>query len=141
MKEYSATATINASPETIWDILTDAEGYPAWDTGIIRLEGDIVLGKKITAYTKLNPDRAFPIKVMNFIAPKHMMWGSKMPLGLFKAERTFKLNKQSDEVTELVVREQFSGLLLPLIGRTIPNLTPVFEQFVADLKRHAESLT
>lgn len=34
-----------------------------------------------------------------------------------------------------------SGFLLPLIGRTIPNLTPVFEKFVADLKRHAENMT
>ncbi len=140
MKEYSATTTINASPETIWEILTDAEGYPAWDEGTIRLEGRIALGEKITAYAKLSPNKAFPVKVMEFLPPYRMTWGSGMPLGLFKAERTFKINKQSDTITEVIVREQFSGFLLPLIGRTIPNLTPVFEKFVADLKRHAESI-
>lgn len=141
MKEYSATTTIEAPPETIWAILTDAEGYPTWDPGIIRLEGRIAPGEKITAVAKLSPDKAFPVNVSEFVPPQRMTWSSGMPLGLFKAARTFTLNKQSDGMTEVIVREQFNGLLLPLIGRTIPNLTPVFEDFVAGLKQHAESMS
>ena len=41
MKEYRATTTIEASPETIWTILTDAAGYPEWDPGVDRIEGRI----------------------------------------------------------------------------------------------------
>lgn len=59
MKEFSATTNIAASPETIWQLLTDASSYPEWDPGMVRLEGTVAPGQKITAYTKLSPDRAF----------------------------------------------------------------------------------
>lgn len=62
-----------------------------------------------------------------------------MPLGLFKGERTFTLTPQSNGRVEFTLREVFSGLLLPLIGRSIPDLTSTFEQFVAGLKSRAEN--
>jgi uncharacterized protein YndB with AHSA1/START domain len=31
MKKFSATTSIQAPPEAIWEILTDASRYPAWD--------------------------------------------------------------------------------------------------------------
>jgi hypothetical protein len=68
-----------------------------------------------------------------------MTWTGGMPLGLFKGERTFTLSPQNNGSVEFTVREVFSGLLLPLIGRSIPDLTATFEQFVAGLKRRAES--
>jgi hypothetical protein len=37
------------------------------------------------------------------------------------------------------MREEYSGPLLPLIGRSIPDLGPSFEQFATGLKRRAES--
>lgn len=67
MKEYSAKTTIEASPETIWAILTDAPTYPTWDPGMIRLEGRIAPGEKITAYAKISPNRAFPVNVTEFV--------------------------------------------------------------------------
>ena len=33
MKAYDATADIEAGPEAIWDILTDAQGLSSWDSG------------------------------------------------------------------------------------------------------------
>ena len=46
MKSFSATTTINASPETIWEILTNANGYPDWEPGIDRIEGHIALERR-----------------------------------------------------------------------------------------------
>jgi hypothetical protein len=139
MKEYSATTMIKASPETIWAILTNAPGYPEWDPVVDRIEGHIAPGEKITAFTKLSPGRAFPVKVTEFVPGQKMTWSSGMPLGLFKGERTFTLAPQSNGAVKFTVREVFSGLLLPLIGRSIPDMTGPFEQFVAGLKNHAES--
>jgi hypothetical protein len=139
MKEYRATTTIEASPETIWTILTDAAGYPEWDPGVDRIEGRIAPGEKITAFTKLSPGRAFPVKVSEFVPGQKMTWTGGMPLGLFKGERTFTLVPQDHSAVEFTVREVFSGPLLPLIGRSIPDLTSSFEQFAAGLKKRAES--
>ena len=138
MKEYSITTMINASPETIWAILTDAAGFPEWNPGIDQVEGRIALGEKITVHSKLRSGRAFPVKVSEFVPAQKMVWSSGMPLGLFKGERTFRLTPQSNGATEFSMREVFSGPLLPIIGRSIPDLTPSFEQYATGLKQRAE---
>ena len=63
-----------------------------------------------------------------------MVWASGMPLGLFKGERTFTLAPQGQGSTEFRLSEEFSGLLLGLIGRSIPDMTSTFEQLAAGLK-------
>lgn len=37
------------------------------------------------------------------------------------------------------MREEFSGLMAPLITRSIPDLQPSFDRFAADLKARAEA--
>jgi hypothetical protein len=138
MKAYSATTTIKASPEAIWAILTNGAAYPEWDPNAERIEGRIASGEKITAFTKLSPGRAFPVKVTEFVPGRKMTWTGGMPLGLFKGERTFTLAPRGDGVTEFTLREEFSGPLLGIFGRSLPDLTTAFEQFAAGLKRRAE---
>ncbi len=137
MLTYSASTTINAPPETVWRILTDAAGYPKWDPGIDRIEGTITPGGQVTAYTKRDPNRAFPAKVTEFVSPRKMVWSGGMPLGLFKGVRTFTLTPNGTS-TELSIREEFSGLLLPLFARGIPDMTQTFQDFAAGLKAYAE---
>lgn len=136
MLVYSASTSIKAKPETIWRIITDAPNYPQWDPHIDHIEGTIAPGNKITAYTKLSP-RAFPVTVSVFEPGKKMVWSSAMPLGLFSGARTFSLTPQGDS-TEFSLREAFDGLLLPLMARSIPDMNPVFADFVAGLKAQAE---
>lgn len=138
MFSYSATTTINASPDVIWRILTDAPGYPRWDPGIDRIEGTIAPGKSIKAFTKRDPKRAFPAKVSDFVPGRGMTWSGGMPLGLFKGVRTFTLTPQADGSVEFTLREVYSGPLLPLFARSIPDLTRTFEEFAAGLKAFAE---
>ena len=71
MKQFRAQTIIDAPPEAIWEILTDAPSYPEWDPNMERLEGRIALGEKITAHTKIS-DRAFPVTVSVF-EPGQMM--------------------------------------------------------------------
>lgn len=61
-----------------------------------------------------------------------------MPLGLFKGERTYTLTL-ADGGTRFEMREIYSGLLAPLITRSIPDLQPAFDEFAASLKQRAES--
>jgi hypothetical protein len=138
MKYFTATTNIKAAKETIWKILTDAPNYPTWDPGVIRIEGKIAPGEKITAYSKINPDRAFPSKVTEFVPGQRMAWTGGMPLGLFKGVRTFTLVPKSDGTIDFTLREDYSGLLLPMIGGSIPDLTPSFQDFVTGLKARAE---
>lgn len=138
MKYFTASATINAPKETIWKIITDAPNYPTWDPGVIRIEGNIAAGNKITAYSKVSPNRSFPVTVSEFKPGERMAWSSGMPFGLFSGVRTFTLSSRPDGSIDFTLREQFDGLLMPIFGRSIPDLTSTFEAFVKGLKAYAE---
>jgi uncharacterized protein YndB with AHSA1/START domain len=138
MKSFSATTTINASPETIWEILTNANGYPDWDPGIDRIEGHIAMGEKVKFFTKFNPSRAFAQRVTTFEPGRKMVFIGGLPFGLFKSERTYDLTANADGTTTYVTREVFSRSQLPLFGRKIPDLTERFEKAAAGLKELAE---
>jgi hypothetical protein len=138
VKEYSATTTIHAPAETIWEILTDAAAYPEFDPSCERIEGKIAVGEKIKAFTKLSPGRAFPVKVTEIVPGAKMTWQGGMPLGLFKGVRTFSATAGKDGAVEFTLREVFSGPMLALIGGSIPDMTEPFAQFAAGLKARAE---
>lgn len=138
MKSFSTTITIQSSPDAIWAILTDGANWPNWNSTIDKVEGNIAPGEKITVYSKVNPGRAFPLKVSEFVPGQRMIWSGGMPLGLFKGQRTYTLTPKAGGV-EFAMREEFTGLMAPLITKSIPDLQPSFEAFAADLKRRAEN--
>jgi hypothetical protein len=139
VKSYEVSSTIDAEPRAIWAILIDAPGYAGWDSGVERVEGRVAPGEKIKVFSKVNPGRAFPVRVTELTPEKRMTWTGGMPLGLFKGVRTYSLSPQSDGTTRFNMREEYTGPLLPLIWRTMPDLTASFEQFAAGLKQRAES--
>jgi hypothetical protein len=138
MKAYDAAATIDAPPERIWEILTDAPAYPQWDSGVQKVDGTIAPGEKIKVVSEANPGRAFPVKVTRFEPARSMTWSGGMPLGLFKGVRTFTLTPEG-EATRFTMREEYTGPLLGMIWRSMPDLGPSFERFARGLKAKAES--
>jgi len=138
MKRFAAAVTIHAPAATIWSILTDAPGYPDWNSTVERIDGRIAPGEKLTVHAKASPGRAFALTVAEFVPTHRMVWRGGMPLGLFSGTRTFTLNPAQDGSVAFAMREAFGGLLAPLITRSIPDLQPAFDAFAADLKRRAE---
>ena len=140
MMTYSAQRTISASPSDVWQILTDSNKYVEWDPNVVRLEGQIELGQKIKIFTQMSPDRAFPVEVTELTPNRRMVWTGGMPLGLFKGVRTFSLEERQEGNTHFQMEEVFSGPLLPIMRRVMPDLTDAFESFANGLKQRAESL-
>ena len=138
MKTFSTVSMIQAAPEAIWQILTDAPTYPRWNTTVAKIDGRIALGETITVHVNAAPGRAFPVKVVAFEAPRRMVWRGGMPMGLFKGERTYELRSLGAKGVEFSMRESFTGWLAPLIGKSIPDLQPLFDEFAACLKARAE---
>jgi hypothetical protein len=137
MKTFQTSTLIHAKPEVVWSLLTDAAAYPSWNTTVDRVDGRIAIGEKITLHVKVNPGRAFPVKVAELTPPLKMVWTGGMPLGLFKGVRTFTLTPQGDAL-QFEMREVFDGLLSPLIERSLPDLQPAFDEFAQALKKRAE---
>ncbi len=140
LMHFEAQAVISALPSRVWSILTDGPGMSAWDSGVERVEGRIAPGAAIRVVSAVSPGRAFPVRVTEWDVARRMVWTGGLPLGLFRGVRTFTLEPQG-EGTVFTMREEFSGLLRPLIARSIPDLGPSFERFVRGLKARAESAT
>ncbi len=137
MKSFETSTRINAPADRLWALLTDAPAYPSWNTTVDRVDGQIAPGKKITVHAKISPGRAFPVKVTDFVPNERMVWSGGMPLGLFSGVRTFTLTKEGSAVV-FAMREVYSGLMAPMITKSIPDLKPAFDEFAAALKARAE---
>lgn len=136
---YSVSRTICAPAETIWDLLTDASGYRAWNKAILSIAGTIALGSTIKLVSVVNPKRAFKLTVVSMDAPRQMIWADGMPLGLFKGTRTYLIESVGATST-FSMTEEFTGLLAPLITKSIPDMTDSFNIFADGLKVAAEAM-
>lgn len=139
MTRYAVTREIHAKPEAIWELLTDAEAYPNWNPAVLGIEGRIASGERIELTSVVDPKRSFKLKVTEFSPPHSMVWADGMPFGLFKGVRTYRLEPQAGGRTTFSMEEEFSGLLEPMISKSIPDMTESFELFADGLKRAAES--
>ena len=138
MTAYSVKRTINADQQTIWELLTDAPAYSDWNPAVLGIDGNISLGEKLKLTSIVNPDPQFKMTVSEFEAPTRMVWSDGMPFGLFKGVRTFLVTEQRDGTCGFATEEVYSGLIEPIISRSIPDMTDSFEQFANGLKETAE---
>lgn len=82
-------------------------------------------------------DRTFTPRISDVVAGRRMSWiGGRAPF--FKGVRTFVLTPRLDGSTDFAMKERFSGLMLPLAKRSMPDFGPVFGRYASDLKRAAE---
>ena len=140
MRNFATSISIQASPGIVWALLTDAAGYPSWNTTVRKIDGRIALNEKITVHAKIAPGRAFPLTVTALTHDRGMVWSGGMPLGLFTGTRRFTLSTATNGSVDFSMAEIYAGLLAPLITRSIPDLQPAFDQFALDLKQRAEAV-
>lgn len=139
MRYYEAASTIAASPEAVWEVLSDGATWPAWNSGVDAVEGRIGMGETIKIRSQAAPGRAFPVKVTAFDPPAQLRFSGGMPLGLFRGVRTYEVSPSANGHVTFHMREEYTGPLLPLIWRSMPDLGPSFERFARGLKQRVES--
>ncbi|MDH4063854.1 MAG: SRPBCC domain-containing protein [Acidobacteriota bacterium] len=136
MKSFSTSVHIRATPEAIWRTLMDTGRWPELDSSIVRVDGTPALGATVTVHAKVG--RAFALTVTELTPHERMVLSGGMPLGLFRGTRTYAVSRHADDTMAFSMREVYTGLLAPLITRSIPDLQPSFDRFAANLKTHAE---
>ncbi len=137
MEFYEVRRRIAADPSAIWRVLTDGGALVAAGTGVARVDGPIEAGSRFTIYSDAVPGRGFRTRVTAFGPPQSMEWTGGLPAGLFRGVRRFSLSP-ADGGTDFHMREEFTGPMLALIWRSMPDLQPSFEQFADGVARAAE---
>jgi len=135
--ECATTINVRATPQRIWALLTNAEDFPRWNSTVTRIAGKIEPGQKLALEVPAAPGRTFKPKVTQW-EPEHTMVWSDGFAPMFKGVRTFTLAANSDGTTAFSMVEVLSGVMLPMIKSSLPDFSPAFEAYAADLKREAE---
>jgi hypothetical protein len=127
---------IRAKADSVWTLLTDAQDFPRWNSTVTAIEGQIREGQQLRLHVP-GTDRTFTPKVSGVVPGERMIWtGGFAPM--FKGVRTFELKARSDGSTDFAMKERFSGLMLPLVKKSLPDFAPIFKRYASDLKNEAE---
>lgn len=133
--DYSIAVNVQAKPEVVWAVLTDAAAFTKWNSTLIKFEGTIAADGSVALVSKVAPDRTFNLKVTTFEPNKHMVWEDGN--GMFLGVRHFTILEKEGQ-TVLAMSETYSGGMLGMIEGSLPDFTQNFETFATDLKTEAE---
>lgn len=131
----TVSVDIDAAPERVWALLTDAPGIARWNSTVTAIEGTVGPGARLAISVPDNK-RVFKVKVADLQPPSSMVWSSGAK-PFFSGVRTYRLERIAGG-TRLTMSEELTGLTLPMARKSLPDFRPIFETYAADLKREAE---
>lgn len=143
MKSVNTEIFIDAPPEKVWEIFTDFANYSRWSVFMQSVIGKAAKGERIVI--EVAPKGGKPMKfnplILSCIPQQELIWEGRlwnMP-GLFTGRHSFLLQKEN-QGTRFIQKEQWNGLLLPLIWPMLKDsMQPSFEAFNESLKKACEA--
>lgn len=126
MKQIRTEIKIISTPDKVWGILTDFEKYPDWNPFIKKISGRDREGEKLEVFIE-PPGRKgmlFQPTVKEIEVNKRLRWLGRVVLpGIFDGEHIFEIIEVEENSLTFIQRENFSGLLVPLLWRSIEEPT------------------
>ena len=117
MRTISSETEMEASPRRVWDVLTG--DHEEWNPFIERIEGTLASGERLEVKFRSGPTFRLVVTV---VEPGRVLeWlGSVGVRGIFDGRHRFELTETKGG-TRLVQSEQFSGILIPFMGRVLAS--------------------
>ena len=141
VNEIRAEIEIDASAEEVWRILSDFPSYPEWNPVITQISGEARAAHKLKVHMLLPGGRTvtFHPQVLRFAACEELRWlWQPLPFGLCNRECTFRLERRGENQVHLSLREVDSGILAPLMAKSLEAIGQGFNQMNQALKERAE---
>jgi len=138
-KEVKTEILINATPEKVWETLTNFDNYPTWNPFIKSIKGEVKVGNKIMVSIQPPNSKAMTFKprVLAIEANKELCWlGHLLFTGLFDGEHKFELIDNGNGTTTFKQSEKFKGIFVGLLN--LQNTKKGFEAMNEKLKELAE---
>lgn len=143
MRTIETSVMISSPPERVWRILSDLPRYQEWNPFIRRAEGRLAVGEVLKVFIQPPGDKGMTHQPTVIVAEpdRRLQWLGRLAVpGLFSARHEFVL-EPADGGTLLRHREVFTGILVPLLARTLDRTETGFDQLNRALKERAESPT
>lgn len=135
-KSVEISCEIAAAPERVWALLTDGPNFTHWNSAVTRFDGQVAVGQTLDIRVP-GIERSFAAKVSALEPKRRMVWQYGSPL--FQGEREFKVEPAGNGKTRFVMKDNFSGMMVPFQTVTLEDVGPLSEKFTADLKKAAEA--
>jgi hypothetical protein len=144
-RELESEVKVQASPERVWEVLTDFAAYPDWNPFIVQAGGRAAPGSRLELRMRLPGRRptTFRPQVLEAEPARRLRWlGHLLVPGLFDGEHRFTVEPAGPGRARVTQRETFRGLLAPLLLAFIAGPTlEGFRQMNRALQARAEEPT
>ena len=141
MKQIETEILIGATPEKVWSVLTDFENQPKWNPFIKSISGEKKVGATLKVFIQPPNGNGMTFKpaVLAFSENKEFRWKGKLGInGIFDGEHYFQLTDLENNQTKFIHGEKFSGILIPLMGKTLDKAKEGFALMNQALKAECE---
>lgn len=143
----SAQIEINASLQSVWDLLLDSQSYPRWNNFIPEAIGDLKtlrtpihmrvrLGGQIVRAVMHSVTVSAPSNGQALWVHEHASWLAKA--GIVRSKRHHELTALNGQTVRYRTWEPFSGVLKPFVP--FAKIDAGFKMQAADLKTACEEL-
>ena len=109
---------IQATPQRVWEILTDFDAYPAWNPFIPHVSGPATVGSRLDVHLQPPGGRGMRMRptVLAATPSQELRWLGQIGVpGLFDGEHRFRIEPLGKDRVRFVQEERFTGLLAPII--------------------------
>ena len=141
-KQLASEIDIDAGPAQVWDVLTDLTAYDEWNPFIVHADGQAVPGQRLTLRMRPAGGRTgtFRPTVVESEPCGRLRWLGRLGIrGVLDAEHTFTIEARPGGGTRLRQDEEFRGVLVPLLARSLDTGTlPAFHAMNEALKQRVE---
>jgi hypothetical protein len=144
----TASIEIQASPEQVWQVLTDFNAYPQWNPFITSARvtspgGRLDKGARLRIVLHdASGDTTFTPQVLTDVPGKELRWLGKMGPGwIADGEHRFTIEQIRPGRVRLTQSERFTGVAVPFAkGMLKSNTLPQFHAMNRALAQRAETL-
>ncbi len=140
--ELHTEIEIDATPEIVWEILTDLPAYADWNPFITSSEGEVAEGERLVNRLEPPGGKAMTFKpTVTEVDQQHVFeWLGRLGVpGVFDGRHRFQLVPTGDG-TRLIHTEHLRGVLLPFLKKSLDTQTVKgFESMNVALKDRAEA--
>lgn len=143
MPDVRTSLQIAASPERVWQVLTDFASWPQWNPVIQGFRGEARVGATVRFKIRIEatPELRFTARVVRCDPHREFAWRGGAPLipAIAWGEHWFRM-EPSEGGTLFTHGEDFGGLLaLAMRGKTHARVLRTYDAMNRALKARAES--
>ena len=120
--EIHSEATIEASADEVWAVLSDFGSYGEWNPGMESVQGEATVGTRLTIRFALNGGRVMTMRPTVLVADpgRELRWlGRPLMPGLFDGEHWFTIEEREPGRVTFSQDERFRGVLVPFLRKLI----------------------